>query len=145
MPNNTTLSKNKCSPKNKSKITDTIKIDMRDILSHGFDCGMAMDGTLFFHGEDKAICILNNKSMSLMYRAKIRGLWRYVKQTISLDWLSPDDENRDAYFICPECGKRTLVLHQQEASLACRKCSQLTYDSICSQYKFVPYATSVSI
>jgi ribosomal protein S27AE len=131
---------NKRSSRPKQRNTDTLKIDMRDILSHGFRYDRAMNGTLSINCDDKAICVITTNAMNLIYHLHVNEHWKYLKQKITLDWMFQDDNSQNAYSICPECGKRTLVLHHRGKSFACRKCSQLTIMSNCSQYKFTPYA-----
>lgn len=140
MQTSTTSHKARRSSRTKKMNAGTLKIDMRDLHSHGFGHDKALYGTLSIDGDDKAICIITASAMNVMYRFNINGRWKYLKQKITLNWTFQADNSRNAYFICPECGKRTLVLHHHGKSFACRKCSKLTIKTNCSQYKFIPYA-----
>jgi len=116
----------------------TLKIDMRDILSKGYQYGMKMHGTLAFNGHEHALCEFNPDYMGLVSRRKVGGLWKYVNQEVTIDWQSRQYGSKDSYFLCPVCGKRTMVLYHRGTSLICRKCCALTQKLKCAPYDFMP-------
>lgn len=115
------------------------KIDIRNIIESGFQYGMIMQGVLSVNGNDKALCIINSETMTLLYQHKKDGFLKYIKQIIPLNWASRSYGSKDAHFRCPWCGKKTLVLYHRRQSLLCRECRALTRQSICHQYEFLPY------
>jgi len=115
------------------------KIDIRNIINTGFQFGKSMQGTLSIHGNDKAFCIIKSDSIHMMCIHKVNGFLKYAKQVILLEWESRSQGSKEAHFVCPQCGKKTLVLYHKRESLRCRRCSALTRQSLCQYYEFFSF------
>ena len=115
------------------------KIDIRNFINEGFRFGMILDGALSVDGNDIASFKINSNYMTILSRHKTDGFLRYVKREIPLAWESRSYGNKDVHFVCPCCGKKTLVLYEIRKSMLCRKCRMLTHKSVCSQYELVPF------
>lgn len=118
--------------------TGTLKIDMRDIISKAYQHGMNMHGRLAFNGHELALCELNSEYMALMYRHKIGGIWKFISQEVPIEWQSRQYGSKDSHFLCPLCGKRTLVLYHRKTALTCRQCCELKHKLKCDKYEFMP-------
>jgi len=107
-------------------IEDLLHIDMVELLSQHFQYGMTIDGVLLHGVEDNvvAIYIINHDYMSLIYKCETGDFSGYVKQKVSLDWLSSQYGDKKADFICPDCGNRAMILYSSGISFMCRKCIQ---------------------
>lgn len=114
------------------------KIDIRHFIEKGYQYGMIMEGTFSVNGNDKAMCVINSDFITMTYHHKKDGFLKYMKQEIPLEWESRNYGSKDAFFRCPCCGKKTLVLYHRGTSLLCRGCRMLTRQSICKQYEFSP-------
>ena len=115
------------------------KIDLRNMVSKEYQYGMTMNGRLSVDGNEKAVCVLDSQNMTLTYRCKVSGLWKYMTQTIPIEWNTRHYGSKESSFICPCCERKTLVLYHKGSSFACRKCSHLTMKSKQAQYEFVPF------
>lgn len=115
------------------------KIDIRNIINTDHQVSKSTQGTLSINGNDKIFCIIKSGSISMMFIHKVNGLLKYAKQVILLEWESRSQGNKDAHFVCPQCGKKTLVLYHKRESLRCRKCSALTRQSLCQYYEFCSF------
>ena len=113
-----------------------MKIDMRNIVSEEYQHSKKISGILAFDGHHIVECELNHDFMTLVYPRQINGLFSFIAQYVPIDSLPQQDGTESAYFLCPACGKRTLVLYHQDMSLLCRKCSNLTEKSEYSLYGF---------
>lgn len=120
---------------NNKEFVETMKMDIRDLIVSGFQYGMSMDGTLSVTEDDMSIFQINTQGMTLMYPCEINGAWKYIKQTIAIDWQSPSYGNKDCHFICPLCGKRGMTLYHIGTNLICRRCYGLSDQSQYIQYK----------
>ena len=84
---------------------------------------MSMDGVLLHHNrDDSVIYIINSDYMSLIYRCQTEDFCGDIKQKINLDWQSHEYGNTKVNFICPECGKKAMILYGSGISFMCRKC-----------------------
>ena len=110
----------------KQSIEDLLHIDMIELLAQHFQYGMTMDGVLLHPASDDnmAIYLINSDCMSLIYKCQTGDFCGYVKQKISLDWLSCQYGDKKADFICPDCGNRVMRLYSSGISFMCRKCIQ---------------------
>ena len=119
---------------------NSIKIDMRNIISTGFDFGMVMHGALSINGNEIALCQFDSKCMTILYNCKVNRLLKYIAKDIHIEWMLQNNKNNEVHFICPVCGRKTLVLYHKGQIIICRKCMGLTCKSICRQYEFTPYS-----
>ena len=117
---------------------DTLKIDMRDIISKKYQYGKKIHGALAFNGHELASCKLNLKHMDLTYSVKIDGFLKFISQEVPILWQSYRFGSKDAYFICPVCWRKTLVLYHRKTVLTCRQCCELKHKLQCAPYEFVP-------
>ena len=115
------------------------KIDIRSIISTGHQFGKSMQGTLSINGNDKIFCTLKSGSVSMMFIHQVCGFLKYVKQVVPLERESQNHGSNGAHFVCPCCGRKTLVLYHRKKSFRCRKCSALTRQSLIQQYEFLPF------
>ena len=113
----------------KRLIEETINIDMRDLTAKGFKYGTSMSGKLSVNDTDISAVMINSDYMTLRYQCMTDGGWEKVKQEINLDWVDCRYGSKRAYFLCPECGERTLVLYNRGKYFYCRKCNKLAYRS----------------
>ena len=115
------------------------RIDLRNFMDKEYQYGMSMNGRLSVDGNEKAVCVLDSERMTLTYRCKVSGLWKYMTREVSIYWNSQHYGSKESFFVCPACGRRTLVLYHKGISLTCRKCSNLTTKSNQAQYEFVSF------
>ena len=112
------------------KFEDLTWVDMRDLIAQDFQYGMTMDGILHHYMRDcTAVFLINSDYMSLIYCCETDDFCDFVKQKISIDWLYRKYGNMRAYFLCPECGNRVMVLYNTGVSFMCRRCCK-NYSSI---------------
>lgn len=119
---------------------NSTKLDMRDIISTGFDYGMVIHGALSVNGNDMALCQVDSSCMTILYNSKINGFLKFITKDIPIEWILQNNKNKEAYFICPVCGRKTLVVYHRKQIVICRKCIGLTRKSICRRYEFTPYS-----
>ena len=112
------------------------KIHIHDFIKNGYEFDTLMEGSLLLNGRDKALCAIDSESTTIMHRCKKDRVHKYVKQEINIEWGLKDYCSKDAFFICPKCGKKALTLYSKRHFFLCRKCSVLTRQSIYRDYEF---------
>ena len=110
----------------KNEFEGLLKIDLKNLISQHFQYGMNMEGILLHPTRDDAVVyIINPDYISLIYRCKKGNCCGYMKQKISLYWDSRQYGNTNVHFICPECGKKAMVLCDNATAFMCKKCTRI--------------------
>lgn len=69
----------------------------------------------------------------LQVRCRVRmspvDSWHQIEQQVRLTWTSCQFGSERPWMLCPDCGRRVLVLYTAVSRFSCRHCLKLTYKS----------------
>jgi hypothetical protein len=69
----------------------------------------------------------NHSGLTLIYRTSTNGgEWQDVREPVTIIWEPCNFGGRRPYFLCPECGRRSVKLYGL-ARFLCRSCNRLAY------------------
>jgi len=120
-------------PNSKSTIESQHRLDIRRLRKKGY-LRPGQIGLLVWSRNGKQTASLNfrmeSDRMVLDYWRRPRGgEWGNVEQIIYLDWTPCNYGGHRAWFLCPGCLKRVVVLYLSGKYFWCRNCYRLTYSS----------------
>lgn len=118
----------------KHKLDGLPSIDLRYLKQNGF-LAFGRTSTLSWSIRKKIFGYLTvtATSYSLLLRCRFRqspgDTWTLIEQTVPLTWTPCNYGGKRSWMLCPDCGRRVLVLYVACVRFRCRHCLKLTYTS----------------